>query len=309
MRRQNAHFKQVKNDNDSLAEQALAAKNEAESTEVKEQERLERLKQQLVNCKIYAPHSGMAVYVRDRRGNSEIAEGATVRERQDILTLPDLSSMQVRTQVHEAVLDQVRAGLPATVRVDAFPGSVYPAVIDKVAVVPSSDGWFSGSVKTYETIVKIEQEVENLKPGMTAVVDIHVDRIPNVFTVPVQAVVQIDRDNWCYVDSGRGVERRDIKIGRSNARFVHVEEGLAAGDRVVLNPMDVMDERERVGKEISPEAGVPEVPESPDSVAQRPDAQASDKQVAATESAEKPGNPNRPPAGAGRRRGGQRGSE
>ncbi|MCA9196792.1 MAG: efflux RND transporter periplasmic adaptor subunit, partial [Planctomycetales bacterium] len=207
---------QVNNDNESSAAQALAAKVEAESTEQKELERLERYEAQLENSKIFAPHDGMVVYARpDRRGGGEIMEGAIVRERQEICTLPDMSLMEVKTQVHEAVLDQIRAGLTASVRVDAFPGSVYPAVVSKVAVVPSSDGgWFNtSSVKTYETVVKITGKVEDLKPGMTAVVDMHVDRLEGVVSIPVQAVIQVERDTWCYVAAGDGVERRDIKLG------------------------------------------------------------------------------------------------
>ncbi len=258
-------LKQVQNDNQSLEEQALAAKLEAENTEDKELERLERMKLQLDRCKIYAPHGGMVVYARERRGGTEIAEGATVRERQAILTLPDLSLMQVKTQVHEAVLDQVRAGMPATVKVDAFPDKTYNAVVEEVAVVPSSDGgWMSSSsVKTYETVIKILGKVESLKPGMTAVVNIHVDQISDILAVPVQAVVQANRETWCYVDAPAGVERRDVVIGRSNEKFVHIREGLSVGDRVVLNPMDIFDEQQQQEvNEISPEAGVPEMPES-----------------------------------------------
>ena len=258
-------LEQVQNDNLSLEEQALAAKLEAENTETKELERLERMKLQLDRCHILAPHSGMVVYARERRGGSEIAEGVTVRERQSILTLPDLSLMQVKTQVHEAVLDQVRAGMPATVKVDAFPGKTFNAVVDEVAVVPSSNGgWMSSSsVKTYETVVKILGEVESLKPGMTAVVNIHVDKILDVLAVPVHAVVQVDRDIWCYVAATGGVERRDVVIGRSNEKFVHIREGLATGDRVVLNPMDIFDEQQQQNiNEISPESGVPEMPET-----------------------------------------------
>jgi RND family efflux transporter MFP subunit len=298
-------LRQVRNDNESLREQALAAKQEAENTELKEKERLARLKEQLANCKIYAPHGGMVVYARDRRNNTDIAEGATVRERQDILTLPDLSRMQVKTQVHEAVLDQVRPGLATAVRVDAFPNRVFNGIVEKVAVVPSSDGWFSGSVKTYETIVKIEGEVDSLKPGMTAVVNIRVDRIRDILTVPVQAVVQVDRDNWCYVNAGRGIERRDIVIGRSNEKFVHVREGLQPGDRVVLNPMDVMDERQRAQQKISPEAGVPEVPGAEESVAEQEGAATA--KVAVSDSADG-GDPPRRGRSEGERPRGRRGA-
>ena len=248
------NLEQVINDNESLLQQALAAKEEAVNTEIKEKERLEHMAKQLDNCKIYAPHSGMVVYKRERRGGTEIEEGAMVRERQDILTLPNLTKMQVNTQVHEAVLDQVRPGLPASVRVDAFPDKIYRGVVEKVGVVPaSSGGWMSsGSAKTYETTVKLVDEVVSLKPGMTAVVNMHVDKVENVITVPVQAIIQANGSTWCYVESanGQGIERRDIEIGRSNDRFVHVKEGVEEGDRVVLNSMDIYDQENRAGRDL-----------------------------------------------------------
>ena len=257
-------MKQVVNDNKSLLEQASAAKQEAENTEKKEKERMEHMEAQLVNSKIFAPHDGMVVYKRERRGGTEIEEGAIVRERQDILTLPDLSKMKVSTQVHEAVLDQVRAGLPASVRIDAFPERSYRGVVDKVGVVPASNGsWFgSGSAKTYETIVRLVDEVEQLKPGMTAVVNMHVDRVEDVLAVPVQAIIQADRQTWCYVEVPNGVERRDIEIGRSNDKFVHIRSGIEEGERIVLNSMDIYDQEDQETQEISAESGVPEMPDS-----------------------------------------------
>ena len=257
-------IKQVINDNKALEDQALAAKMEAINTEAKEQERLERTNNQLGNCKILAPHSGMVVYKRERRGNTEIMEGAIVRERQDILTLPDLSKMKVKTQVHEAVLDQIRAGLPASVRIDAFPDRAYRGVVEKVGVVPSSNGgWMSsGSVKTYETEVRLVDEVEGLKPGMTAVVNMHVDKIEDVLAVPVQSIIQSNGKTWCYTDAGNGVTRKDIKIGRSNDKFVHVQEGLTGGDRIVLNSMDIYEQHNDTPNTISAGSGVPDMPES-----------------------------------------------
>ena len=262
-------LKQVITDNTSLLAQADAAKIEAETSETKEKERLDKLESQLGLCKIYAPHDGMVVYARgrSRSGSTDIAEGATVRQRQELITLPDLSKMQVKTQIHEAVLDQVRTGLPVTVRIDAFPNRNYDGYVHDVAVVPTSN-WYS-NVKTYECTVRIAKEVEQLKPGMTAVAEIHVDRIRNVLAIPVQAVVQVEAENWCYTDSGQGVERRDIQLGRSNDKFVHIMEGLSAGDRIVLNPMAILEEaKEKDGlEEISPEAGAEEAPEVPEAAA------------------------------------------
>lgn len=253
--------KQVENDNVSLLQQALATKEEAIKTAQKQEDRLKRLETQLDYCRVYAPHDGMVVYAREgRRGEVLVAEGATVRERQSLVTLPDLKLMQVKTRVHEAVLDQVRAGLPVTVRIDAFPEEIYRATVHEVAVVPDDSGWGS-SVKTYRTIIHLDDEVDNLKPGMTAVCEIHVDRIKDILTIPVQAVVQIESDNWCYVDSENGVERRMLELGLSNDKFVHIKKGLTAGQRVVLNPTAILEEIEQLGNDISPEKGEPELAE------------------------------------------------
>ena len=254
--------KQVIIDNDSKLEQALAAKQEAEATETKEKERLEKLQVQLVKCKIHAPHDGMAVYARDERDNdTDIAEGVSVRERQQILSLPDLSQMQIKTRIHEAVLDQVIVGLPVTVRIDAFPDRTYTGIVEQVAVVPTYTGWGGTGVKTYECIIRIPDKVQSLKPGMTAVADIHVDRIRNILSVPVQSVVQIEKDNWCYVATAGGIEKKKIDLGRSNDKFVHVTAGLNANDRVVLNPMMFFSEQST--NEIAPDAGAPDMPNVP----------------------------------------------
>ena len=74
------------------------ASSEKEAYEL-ERSKLKRLEEQLANCIIKAPQSGMVVYANEQRGRfgssqgPSIEEGATVRERQTILRLPDLTRM------------------------------------------------------------------------------------------------------------------------------------------------------------------------------------------------------------------------
>ena len=102
----------------------------------------------------------------------------------------------------------------------------------------------SSDTKVYETIVTIDEEVEQLKPGMTAVVEIHVDRLEDVLVVPVQAIVQIQNESWCYVDIDGQVEKRVLTLGRTNDKFVVLREGVNEGDRVVLNPSAIVEHSE-----------------------------------------------------------------
>ena len=107
-----------------------------------------------------------------------------------------------------------------------------------MAVLPDQGSWYNSDTKMYETIVTIDEDVEDLKPGMTAVVEIHVDELQDVLAVPVQAVVQEQKSTFVYVQRN-GPERQEIEVGGTNDKLVEVTAGLSEGDLVVLNPMDV----------------------------------------------------------------------
>ena len=236
---------QVERNSEALLAQVKAALEAANRSLQKREELLARYGEQVTKCKIYAPQDGMVAYYvsPSRYYRVEIREGSPIRPQQKILSLPNLDKMQVKTSVHESVLDQIKPDLQATIRMDAFP-EVYQGTVQSVAVLPAQTSYWSTDTKVYDTIITIDEEVERLKPGMTAVVEIHVDRLEDVLTVPVQAIVQIQRDTWCYVDNDGAVERRTVKLGASNDKFVEIQEGLQEGDRVVLNPMALIDETE-----------------------------------------------------------------
>jgi HlyD family secretion protein len=107
-------LEQTKHNNEALLAQTRAALDAANQALAKEEERLERYRDQLTKCQIYAPQDGMVAYAvsSSRYSREEIREGVAVRQRQRLLTLPNLSKMQVKTAVHESVVDQIRPGLP-----------------------------------------------------------------------------------------------------------------------------------------------------------------------------------------------------
>ncbi|MBC8875358.1 MAG: efflux RND transporter periplasmic adaptor subunit [Planctomycetes bacterium] len=267
-------LEQVGRNNDAFLAHTQSALDAANELLKKEEERLARYRDQVDKCKIYAPQDGMVAYAvsRSRYYSVEIREGAPIRPQQKILELPNLSKMQVKTSVHESVLDQIKPDLKATIRIEPFPDRVYQGTVQSVGVLPDQGGYFGSDTKVYETIVTLDEEVEQLKPGMTAVAEIHVDRLEDVLSVPVQAVVQIRRETWCYVDADGRVERRDVKLGRTNDKFVEILEGIDEGTRVVLNPMAIIDEAEQKKAEElaeeedslnSPSDNLPEMMEKP----------------------------------------------
>ena len=213
-------FEQVDRNNEAILAQTKAKMDAAEEALKKEEELLARYRDQVEKCMIYAPQDGMVAYATGNRWNrEEIRAGAPVRPRQTILSLPNLQHMQVKTAVHESVLDRIKKGLKTSIRVDAFPDRQYDGTVQSVAVLPDQGGWMSSDTKVYSTIVTIDQEVRQLKPGMTAVVQIHVDRLRNVLAVPVQAIVQVGDETWCYVEQSGRPRSTPRAIG-SNKRSV-----------------------------------------------------------------------------------------
>lgn len=209
-----------------------------------ELDRLERLQAQIAACKIYAPQDGQVIYANQRDGRSSdqvlIEEGATVRERQPIVTLPDLTAMKVNARVHESRISLIRKGLPVTVKVDAFPDELFRGEVDSVASVPSSTGSsFMRDIKEYEATVRIiepDEKVSKLRPGLTAQLEVLVEARDDVLQAPIQSVLNIVGQQVAFVVVGKTVERRDVTVGQTNDRFVEILSGLQEGDRVVMNP-------------------------------------------------------------------------
>ncbi len=249
---------QVERDNDAMLAQAKARMDSAEASLEREEERLARYKEQVANCKLYAPQSGMVAYhVEASRwgGSSSIAEGMAIRDRQPILSIPSLRYMQVKTAVHESTVDRVKMGMPVTVRLDAFPDRQYDGTISSVAVLPDPGGWLSSDTKVYTTIISIDQEldpdVDRLKPGMTAVAEIHIDYLDKVLCVPTQALVQRGDSTWCYVVRKGMPTRCQVVVGDTNDKFVEIRSGLTRGDQVVLNPSAILGDLDAGPSEIA----------------------------------------------------------
>jgi RND family efflux transporter MFP subunit len=235
---------------EAQSESAMLAQKLTTSTE---ESTLRKLEGQLTKCKIYAPTDGMVVYANDpsaaMRGQPQvqIEEGASVRERQKIIRIPDLASMQVNVKVHEAKVSHVHPGQSAKVRVESMPDRVFQGTIRTVATTADAQNWFSSGVQVYTVMVGIDEMVEGLKPGMTAEVEIMAESVSNVIALPVQALVQREGQHYCYVlpRNSKTPEIRRVEVGVSNDKMVAIEkDSLKAGEVVVQNLTAVIDEEE-----------------------------------------------------------------
>ena len=113
-----------------------------------------------------------------------------------------------------------------------------------MAVLPDPVCFFDGFVKTYTTKVQIDHVPAGVRHGMTAQVEILVDDLENVLSVPASAIVRFDeKDHVAVVKWDGGCEWRDVTLGRSNDRFAEVRAGIESGERVLLTPPYRSDEK------------------------------------------------------------------
>lgn len=226
------------------------------------------LNEQLDKCTLPAKKSGLVVYGSGRDdmmyGNQEpIREGATVRERQAIITIPDMTRMAVNVKIHESYIKKVRKGLKARITVDAFPDEVLTGEITKVGVLPdSANRWMSPDLKVYLTTIAIDGSHDWVKPGMSAKVEIMVNKLDDVVYVPVQAVSPDNGKQICYVAGGFKPERREVEIGEFTDEFIQIKSGLKEGERVLLRLPDGV-ESNRDEKENKPPENEKDKPKSP----------------------------------------------
>jgi len=221
--------------------QAKARLNSAQGQYEVQSRQLKDLNDQLAKCTLRAKKSGLVVYGGSRDdmmyygGEERIREGATVRERQAIITIPDMSRMAVNVKIHESYIKKVKKGQKARITVDAFPDTILTGEVTKVGVLPDSNNrWMNPDMKVYLTTITIDGTYDWVKPGMSAKVEILVNKLDNCVYVPVQAISPDNGKQVCYVANGLRHERREVQIGEFNDEFIEIKKGLKEGERVLL---------------------------------------------------------------------------
>ncbi len=202
-----------------------------------------KLRQMITKCKLYAPIDGIVLYangvnIRQGVATPQIEEGATVRERQILFSVIDLNGpMRVNAKIPEAWVDRLMPRQVAKVTVDALPNQEFAGVVKLVQPLPDPHAFATWSKKVYTTLVEITKGSPQLRPGMTATVDILTADLANALTVPQTAVIR--RDNKTQVAVKKpdgGFDWRVVTLGVSDATRIEIKTGLKEGDTVVEHP-------------------------------------------------------------------------
>lgn len=203
----------------------------------------------LENTVIRAPFDGTVLTKNADVGEVVAPLAASAFSKSAVVTIADLSSLEVEADVAESNLEAIGVGQQCEIVLDAFPDVRYPARVAKI--VPTADR----AKATVQVKVAFRSYDSRVLPEMSAKVHFlprpskaGVDTAP-VLVVPMSAVAERNGQAVVYVvQNGRAVEV-PVTVGRQVGPGVAIREGLAAGAQVI----DSIGDRVRRGAKVKVE--------------------------------------------------------
>jgi HlyD family secretion protein len=167
-----------------------------------------------------------------------------------LLTIADLSVMEVEVEVDETDVVGVSLGQEAKVRVDAFPNTVFPGKVTEVgssAIVKATGGAATQESKDFKVVVTLDNPDRKLKPGLSASADIIVSERKQALAVPISALVLRDKPNveknaaareeeGVYTVEAERVKFIPVGKGITGGMLIEITSGLAEGQEIVTGP-------------------------------------------------------------------------
>jgi RND family efflux transporter MFP subunit len=183
-----------------------------------------------------APKDGLVVLKEIWKGSagmSKVQEGDTVWPGVQILEIPDLSAMEVKVYLNEVDVGKVKPEQEAIIRIDSFPDKIFNGKVERAASIGTKKDW-DAKIKTFETVISLNELDPRMRPGMTCMVDIITERIPDVLSIPIESVFEKDGKTIAYVMGSRIPKRREVVLGKRNNTHIVVTQGLSPGDKIAL---------------------------------------------------------------------------
>jgi len=193
---------------------------------------LERLDQELAYATITAPVDGL-VLRRDLDPGAAAASVASVTGGTVLMTIADTSQMHLLGTVDENEIAQVRVGMEARIRTEAYPSEVFAGRVRKIA----SLGDRKENVTSFKVEVAVLKDADRLWPRMSGDADIVAEVRRGVLVLPETALLYEDDDVVVELVERASAPRlvqRSVRTGVLSGSRVEILEGVNEGDEVKL---------------------------------------------------------------------------
>ena len=218
----------------------------------------------LVKTSIYAPMSGTVSMLLVELG--ERVAGTGMMAGTEMLRIADLSRMEAQVEVNENDIPRVKLGDTATIEIDAYTDHKFKGIVTEIANSAKTTGVSADQVTNFDVKILVlpesykaltnDNNLNPLRPGMSATVDIQTEIRDGIITVPIQSVttrtdttkvVQNISDEeirtLVFVTDGERALAKDVKTGIQDNSYIEIISGISEGDRVVSAPFSAISKK------------------------------------------------------------------
>jgi RND family efflux transporter MFP subunit len=158
-----------------------------------------------------------------------------------IVTIVDPDRIYVLATIDEVDVGRLKLGQHVSIAVDAFPGEKFDGTVKRISPIVSGGKL---ETRTADVWVYFNKKMSEIKPGMSADIEILITTLQNVLSVPSQVVIDREGKKQVYVaveslvKPGKTVtaKLRPVEIGETNWSFTEITGGLSAGEYVITTP-------------------------------------------------------------------------
>lgn len=229
----------VINKNESLTTAQLNALSSGNS----EEDKVEQYQQQLDDCTVEAPISGVISAVNIEAGDTYNGTA--------IVTIDDISSFEVTAQIDEYDIGKIEKGQKVVIKTNATGDEELEGTVKIISPKASS----GGNEVTYTVTISVDTPHDMLRMDMTAKLSIILESRENVLTVPYEAV-QEDASGTYFVEVVNNIEENNQNVTTNTKKEKDASDSVS-GNNVLIS------EKERVENmsERADEKRRPEIPE------------------------------------------------
>ncbi|MBI1806452.1 MAG: efflux RND transporter periplasmic adaptor subunit [Ignavibacteria bacterium] len=201
---------------------------------------------QLENTRIRAPFDGTILSKNADVGEVVAPFAAGASSRVAVVTIADMSSLEVEADVSESNIERITVGQPCEISLDAYPDKRYRGNVDKI--IPTADR----AKATVLTKIRFVEQDKRVLPEMSAKVHFlsmqssePTDGEPRLAVDPL-ALTTRNGGKVAFIMHDNIVVETPVSIGNAMGRLIEITSGLSAGDKVVLKPSESLRSGSRV---------------------------------------------------------------
>ena len=201
----------------------------------------------LENTFIRAPFDGTVLTKNADVGEMVAPMAASVSSRSAVVTLADMSSLQVEADVSESNIERITLGQPCEITLDAYPEVRYEASVAKI--VPTADRakatvMVKVAFKSYDA--KVLPEMSSKVLFLTKNTEALPAAARSILTVPLSSLTTRNGKKVVFTIRNDQAVAIPVSTGKDAGALVEITQGLSAGDRVITGLSDRISDGVRV---------------------------------------------------------------